>query len=63
MILDAVEARVPCPARGFSNSFKLGQARLGEIVTCRRCGRSIRLYDADGSVRRGIVNQHRGSGL
>ena len=56
MILDAVEAKVPCPACGWPNSFKLGQARRGEIVVCQSCGRDIQLYDADGSVQRNIRN-------
>ena len=54
MILDALEAEVPCPACGFTNSFRLGQARLGDIIVCQSCGRSIRLHDKDGSVQRGI---------
>ena len=54
MILDSLETKVPCPGCGFPNSFKLGQARLGDIIVCRSCGRSIRLYDEDGSVQRGI---------
>jgi len=54
MILDALESNVPCPACGFSNSFRLGQARLGDTIACRSCGRSIRLHDEDGSVQRGI---------
>lgn len=54
MILDALETKVPCPACGFTNSLRLGQARLGDVIVCRSCGRDIQLYDKDGSVQRGI---------
>jgi len=56
MILDALETKVRCPACGFTNSSRLGQARLGEVIVCRSCGRTIRLNDEDGSVQRGIQN-------
>ena len=41
-----------CPECGFSNTIKISQIKLSEIIICSGCYKNIRINDEDASLKR-----------